>query len=140
MSKLEYYVMTYDFNTREMQWKNLFNHGYVYEASVKLARKFLRKKKNFTYEDHWDDKVYKGWDAYIKRLRIIMLSVWSKVECEISVGPPFPRDDDRFEKIDWYDQIIRNIDIVGREVIRHVKELKHERKTASSGVQDVQCT
>ena len=59
MSKREYYVITYDFNTREMQ---------------------------------------------------------------------FPRDDDRFEKIDWYDQVIRNIDIVGREVIRHVREFKHERK------------
>lgn len=144
MINLKYYVLTYDFNTRKIEQYNLFNHRYIYEATIKLAKKYLRFKDEFRYKSYSSSREYRGWNAYIENLRVIMLSVWSKIEYEISVGRPFADERDTFTKIDCYDQVLPNIEVLGREILYQMEKRgsyeRRKRKVVHKDTQSVQRT
>ena len=116
--KFEYYAVCYDFNKKECEMFNVFRNSKVYEHTLREVKKHLRNKKKYPFE------------AFVEEIReIIMWQEWSRVEYECSVGDPFPRDVDKFKKIDCYWQAEPNMRMIAEMVISRYREWKKENGT-----------
>lgn len=117
--KYEFYVIRYDLNKKECEMWNIFNNWLVSESVFKDCKKYLRNKNKFSFEELKEE---------IRRT--IMWQEWSRVEYEISVGDPFPRESDKFKKVDCYWQALPNIELITEMCIKKTKEyLKNKRDT-----------
>lgn len=116
--RYEFYVIRYDLNKKECEMWNIFNNWLVSESVFKDCKKYLRNKNKFSFKELKEE---------IRKT--IMWQEWSRVEYEISVGDPFPRDTDQFKKVDCYWQALPNIELITEMCIKKTKEyLKNKRK------------
>ena len=110
--KLEFYVLNYNFNAKNVEMFNIFENYIVYDEAIKLCKK--RKRGTIT------------WDEFVEEIdRAIKWQEWSRREYEISVGDAFETDLDMFEKWDCYQQAHANIEIIATYVYKtFLKEIK----------------
>lgn len=95
---LKWYVLNYDFNTKQVVDFNIFNNWRFKEAVEEAVINF--------YQD-------KDIDTKILIEKIDSLAkwqFWSRREYEISVGDLFEQDLEKYEKIDVYRQLKENIE------------------------------
>lgn len=107
----EFYVVQYDINQRKCCMKNIFRNWLVAEEVFKVCRKHLNNKKKFPFETLQEE---------IRK--IIMWQEWSRVEYEISVGDPFPKDINELEKVDAYWQALPNMSLITEMCVKKTKE------------------
>ena len=106
MKKLnfDWRVLNYNFNTKKVEFYNIFNNIYVNEYTNKLCVDYKKKKMTF--------------DDFVTELdHIIKWQEWARCEYEIGVGYAFETDCSKFEKIDCYDQAHANIRIIAKYVL-----------------------
>src|SRR5574344_1279563 len=111
---LKYYVIGYDFNENKTYRANIFNNVYVYTRTVKLIEKYL-EDKNFK-------EFHKELTSTVKH------EMWSRYQYEISVNEPFPKDLERYEKIDFFYEFEKNSYMVARSIVDEVERLEKEEK------------
>lgn len=120
MKRFEYYVLNYDHNKKEIINYNIFNNYYVNERANEFLDKYcnLEDKENYISQDFRNKTVYHGFAALCYDIdRIIMYEEWSRVQYEISAGPPFCDDFDKYVKLDCYYQAKPNMEMIVRELI-----------------------
>ena len=115
---LEWKVYVSDFNEKEINEYNVFDHMRFYEDCKKNARKNIH-----------------NYDEFCKNLRIdLAYYFWAKCEWEIIVTD-WPRGEKSI-KIDVYDQILMNWDIFCNYVWAHGAELRRREKNLSCGIRN----
>lgn len=97
MKNMNWYVLNYDFNKKQVVDFNIFNNWRFAEAVEEAVDIYY--KQNLTIED-----LIEKIDSVAK------WQFWSRREYEISVGDLFEQDLDKYEKIDVYRQIAKNIE------------------------------
>lgn len=107
---IEWNVYNENFNQREMEMFNIFNHSGFYADCVKNVKKNKNK------------------DDFIKRLDLdLKYYFWSRCEYEIVLTAWIdPKNNFKQEKIDVYDQVRLNWDVFTDYVWRHKDELKEK--------------
>lgn len=103
---LEWYVLNYDFNKKQVENFNIFR-----------SSRFLDCLKE-TLEHFKNTNDYKMFKEELKT--DLMYSFWSKREYEISVGDAFEEDLSKYEKIDIYDQVLPNLDNLAMYLIQKI--------------------
>lgn len=104
MENLKWYVKNYDFNKKVIEDFNIFR-------SVKFTeglQEILDKNDYTTFED------------FVEKVRQeLMYAFWSKCEYEVMIGDLF----DTIEtKIDIYDQVKPNIEILSKYILDNYKK------------------
>lgn len=120
MKQFEYYVLNYDSIKKKVTNYNIFNNIYVNEKTNEFLDEYcnLMNEEDYTSEDFWNGKLYHGFAALCYDIdRIIRYEEWSRVQYEISVGPPFCDDFDKYTKLDCYYQAKPNMEMIVRELI-----------------------
>lgn len=108
-SKLEWYVYKYDSN--RLIYYNIFQHGGFYDALIKLKKEYLGRK-------HFNP------DLFFKKVAgELQYYFWSKCEYEIVICP-WPRADDRCEKVDIYQQVLINSSAFKKYLLDNYKNIK----------------
>ena len=97
-NKLQFFVLNYDFNKKQIVHYNIFNNIRVYESTLQLIEDYHNKKYSF---DEFVDKL----------LKIVQWQEWGRREYEISVGDAFETDLDKFEKWDCFEQFKPNAEM-----------------------------
>ena len=97
-----------NFNSGRIEVFNVFNHYSFAADCQKIAKKYKDDKEKFAEE--------------LKRS--LMYFFWSKCEWEVIVSHWPPKDRDRDEKIDVYDQVILNWQSFLDYTWEHRKEIK----------------
>ena len=92
---MEYYVLNYDFNKKELYYFNIFNNIRFLET-VEYALDNYIDKKDFK------EKIDTGLKSVF----------WSRREYELFIGDAFEENLDMYKKIDAYSQIKPNLDIL----------------------------
>ena len=113
MNKMEYYVLYHEFNEDIVKPFNIFNSSRFNDGVNELLKKYI------TYKD------------FVEKLNsLAMYCFWSKAEYEIICKGWCSKNDKEY-KIDVYDQIKPNLDMLARYIIdcynnrpRARKELK----------------
>lgn len=104
MVAFEYWVLNYNFNTKSIEYYNIFDNISVLECTNDLCKQYKRKKMTF--------------NEFMEELRkTIAWQEWSRVEYEISVGAPFEDDCKKLEKWDAYQQALPNIRLIAKYVL-----------------------
>lgn len=111
--KFEWYVLNecdiltddkfneYPYSSGKIKPWNIFNNVYVYEQTCRLCLQYKTLKMSL--------------EEFTEELRkIIQWQEWSRVEYEILVKPIF---DDEWQKIDVYQQVLPNINILANYVL-----------------------
>ena len=94
--EIKYYAMYYDFNAREIRKTNV-----IHEDTLKRLQDMVKKGK------------IKDRLQFRQCLRgEFMYRYWSKREWEISVGDLYEEDLNKYKKIDVYDQLEDNLDVI----------------------------
>ena len=118
--EFKFYVKNFDYNTNKLTDFNIFDNRWVNDGAYKAVKEYLKKQEQYTYED--GEKTYKGFDAFVKKLRrIIMSELWSRAEYEIIVTGMFT---DKETKISCYDQVLPNMEMLARELIYQATKKK----------------
>ncbi len=115
---LEWNVYYHNFNKKEIETFNIFNHGGVCTTLAKVAR---QRKKDPSGKSHYISK-----EEFVKELRSwLKYYYWSKAEWEVIVGPWISRDFDKEAiKIDVFDQINLNFGVFADYVWDHIGEIR----------------
>ena len=107
---LQYYVLGYDFNKKQVYRANIFNNIYVYSSTVELIEKYLKDR---------------DFEAFHKDLiNIVKYEMMSRFQYEISVGEPFPKDLQSMEKLDFFYQFELNSYQVAKYIVSAVEGLE----------------
>ena len=115
---LEWKVLVSDFNGKEINEYNVFDHMRFYEDCKKNARKNIH-----------------NYDEFCKNLRIdLAYYFWAKCEWEIIVTD-WPRGEKSI-KIDVYEQVMLNWDHFCDYVWSHGAELRRREKKLSCGIRN----
>ena len=102
--ELKYYAMYYDFNAKEIRKTNV-----IHEDTLKRLQDMVKKGK------------IKDRLQFRECLRgEFMYRYWCKREYEISVGDLYEEDLSKYEKIDVYDQLKANLDVITDYIIRNM--------------------
>ena len=102
--EIKYYAMYYDFNAREIKRVNV-----IHEDTLKRLQDMVKKGK------------IKDRLQFRQCLRSeFMYRYWCKREWEISVGDLFEKDLSKYKKIDVYDQLEANLDVITDYIIRNM--------------------
>ena len=102
--EIKYYAMYYDFNARKIKRVNV-----IHEDILKRLQDMVKKGK------------IKDRLQFRQCLRgEFMYRYWCKREWEISVGDLFEKDLSKYEKIDVYDQLEANLDVITDYIIRNM--------------------
>ena len=121
MKRFEYYVLNYSQEEKKVINYNIFNNIFVNEKANEFLKEYcnLENKEDYISDDFWrDDVTYHGFDALCYDIdRILKYEEWSRIQYEISVGPPFCDDYDKYTKLDCYYQAKPNIPMIVRELI-----------------------
>ena len=106
MKKLTFNVLFYDFNAKKLITLNIFNNIHFSEGVDRAILEYKETKsiENFT----------KQIDMALK------YSFWSKREYELSIGDAFETNLDKYEKIDVYQQVSMNLDILIQYIIDNI--------------------
>ena len=105
---LEFYVLNYDFNKKQVYMYNIFNNIHVREATLELLDKY--------YDETTDE--YMSFDEFVNELKnIVKWQEWSRREYEISVGDAFETDLEKFEKWDCYQQFEPNAEMFAKYLV-----------------------
>lgn len=137
--KFEYYVLNYDFNRKKVINFNIFQNWVVNNRVEKEIRKYLRAPSKYKYIKQYKNEyldreeiaIY-GFEALCAEINsIIKWQEWGRREYEISVGDAFEEDLSKYKKIDCYQQVKPNIEMVTRELIW---QYKHRDKDSESEV------
>ena len=111
LNKLKWYVLNHDFNKKEIVNYNIFNNHYMYHDTIKYLKEFI------TYDD-FKEKV-RG---------TLFYAFNSKAEYEIKCGGLLSKEDEEFDKISVYDQVIPNLDILCKYIINEWNNRPYARK------------
>lgn len=109
---LKWYVLDYDFNSDAIIKFNIFNSSKFNDCVNELIKKY----SNFT-------------DFKEKLKKDLMYCFWSKSEYEIVVGGLFAKEDKDLFKIDVYEQVLPNLDILVDYIINEVNKKKRKKLT-----------
>ena len=91
---MKWCVLNYDFNSKKIVSYNIFNNSRFNDGLKKLKGEYNP-------------------ETFVEDLRqLCVYCFWSKREYEISVGDLFEEDPSAYEKIDVYDQILPNIEVL----------------------------
>ena len=102
--EIKYYAMYYDLNSREIRKTNV-----IQEDILKRLQDMVKKGK---IKDRLQFKeCLKG---------EFMYRYWCKREYEVSVGDLHEKDLSKYEKIDVYDQLEANLDVITEYIIREM--------------------
>ena len=102
--EIKYYAMYYDFNAREIRKTNV-----IHEDTLKRLQDMVKKGK------------IKDRLQFRQCLRSeFMYRYWCKREWEISVGDLYEEDLSKYKKIDVYDQLETNLDVITDYIIRNM--------------------
>lgn len=130
---LEYYILKYDANRKEVVRYNIFQNIHIYERTEKETKKYLRSPKKYSRKKFLSEEILYGFEAFCEEIKmIIKCELWSRRQYEISVGDAFETDCDKLEKLDGYYQCEKNIPVIAREVIYQYKQ----KRKAKNEVQD----
>ena len=111
-------VIVGNFNSREIEFHDVFNHYGLLRDIAKTSRKLTRNKE-------LTDEQKK--QAFAEELRRdMMYYYWSKCEWEIIVSHWPPRESDRDVKLDVWDQVKANWDIFLDYTWEHRKDIEKE--------------
>ena len=111
-------VIVGNFNSREIEFHDVFNHYGLLRDIAKASRKLTRNKE-------LTDEQKK--QAFAEELRRdMMYYYWSKCEWEIIVSHWPPRESDRDVKLDVWDQVKANWDIFLDYTWEHRKDIEKE--------------
>lgn len=127
--QFEFYVLNLDFNKNKIINYNIFNNIIVQERTEKVAKKYLRNLKKFSYTPFAkDEEIIYGFNALVREIdSIIAWQEKGRREYECSVGDAFTTDCENLEKIDCWYQAHANVETITHDVIRQYKEqLKRE--------------
>lgn len=121
--KLEWYVLHYDINRKEVTSYNVFSDSYPEELA-----KAIRSKSNSSYRSIKSKEDLKNW---LKRE--FMYHYWSKCEAEMVVGPWPCRNEVELQKVDIWMQLEPNLDRITDYVMNEMqlsfgKDIKNENK------------
>ena len=117
---LEWNVYVGDFNSREIQVHNIFDHWSLCgDLGAELRR--LDRKKELTEEEKKE-----SFKAALHR--DLKYYYWSKCEWEVVIQHWPPSERFRALKIDVYDQVMLNWDKFFEYTWEHRKELKKKQK------------
>lgn len=97
---MEWYVLLHDFNKNKVISYNIFNNSKLNEGLKELEESYI-SKENFISELD----------------RLLRWCFWSKSEYEIMVGDLFEKDLDKYEKIDVYQQLKPNLNVLANYII-----------------------
>lgn len=101
--KFEWYVLNERFNRNHViEPYNIFNNIHVNEETNKLCVRYKRDKMSF--EDFTEEL-----------RRIIAWQEWGRCEYEIEVKSLF--EDEKWQKVDCYEQALPNIKIIAKYVL-----------------------
>lgn len=108
--KLEFYVLRYDINGKEVVYYNIFNNINVNRSIKEEVIAYLKNKDDIGY--FYNE--LSGFEALVKRIDdIIKWALHCKAEYEISVGSLFAEDkNEKLEKWDCYMQVQPNIELI----------------------------
>lgn len=125
MSKeIKYYAMHYDFNAKEIRKTNVI-HGDI----LKSLQEMVKKGK---IKDRIQLREY---------LRVeFMYRYWCKREWEISVGDLYEKDLNKYEKVDVYNQLEANMDVITDYVIREMGITFSKKSKLKERIADVTLT
>ena len=102
MEKLEWYVINYDFNRKEMEDFNIFRSVRFTEGVENLL------KENLSF------------DEFVERLeKELMYAFWSKVEYEVMIGDVFGTIE---RKVDIYSQVKPNVRLLAKYILDNYNE------------------
>ena len=93
---MQWFVLNYDFNSKKVVDYNIFNNIKFSRGVNELVEKYDGDFKDFV----------------LNLNSLAKYCFWSKREYEISVGDLFEQDINAYEKIDVYDQILPNIEVL----------------------------
>lgn len=93
---LEYYVMYHDFNSDKIKRINIFTNSLIEDIAKNIRNKKITNLLEL--------------QEYLKR--DFMYHYWSKSEYEIAVGGLFSKHPEKFEKLDVWYQIEKNLPII----------------------------
>ena len=99
---MEWYVLNYDFNKKQIVKFNIFNNIKFYSGVKELL------------EDYTDI------DDFVSGLTsLLRYCFWCKREYEISVGDAFENDLDKYVKLDIFEQVIPNVKVLAYYIINY---------------------
>ena len=99
---MEWYVLNYDFNKKQIIKFNIFNNIKFYSGVKELL------------EDYTDI------DDFVSGLTsLLRYCFWCKREYEISVGDAFENDLDKYVKLDIFEQVIPNVKVLAYYIINY---------------------
>ena len=103
--KLEFYVLNYDPNRKQVYMFNIFDNINVREATLKLL------------DDYYDD-VFETFDDFVEALKhTVAWQEKSRREYEISVADAFETDIRKLEKWECYIQFAPNAEMFARYLV-----------------------
>ena len=97
---MKWYVLNYSWNDKKIKPFNIFN-------SVRFCKALNKSLKNFVTMDKFKEELKSD----------LMYAFWSKREYEISVGDLCEGDNCKYQKIDVYEQVLPNLDILAEYII-----------------------
>lgn len=106
MKNLEFYALAYDFNKQELVKINIFN-------SVSFLDKVQESITQYNVDkslEHFKQNINAG----------LKYTFWSRREYELSVGDAFETDLSKYEKIDVYQQVFPNLNILVKYIIDNI--------------------
>lgn len=115
--QLKYYVMNYNSYEKKVKPYNIFNNIHVNKYSQEAAETYLKNPDKYTYASLSGEQTT-GFAAFVIQLDgIIRWQEQSRCEYECCVGYAFETDCKNLQKIDCYDQVKPNIEMIAREVL-----------------------
>ena len=100
MKVMEWYVLNYDFNKKQIIKFNIFNNV-KFDSGVKEL-----------LEDYTDID-----DLVLGLTSLLRYCFWCRREYEISVGDAFETDLDRYVKLDVFEQVMPNVKALAHYII-----------------------
>ena len=101
---MKWYVLNYDFNKAEAYAYNIFNNGRLCSGLKDIF-------------ENPDERSFSE-----RLISLLKYCFWSKCECEIYVTDAFHPD--KQTKIDIYDQLIPNIEILTKYILDNQEQIK----------------
>lgn len=102
---MKWYVLNYDFNAKKIVNYNIFNSSKLSDGVEKILKE---------YDGHFN--------KFVQELEsLLKYCFWCKREYEISAGDLWEKDFNAYQRIDVYDQLISNIDILAEYILSHSK-------------------
>lgn len=122
--EIKYYAMNYDFNAKKIVKVNV-----IHEDTLKRLQDMVKKGK------------IKDRLQFRECLRgEFMYRYWCKREYEISVGDLYEEDLNKYEKIDVYDQLEANMDVIADYIIREMGITFGKKSKLKERIADVTLT